>query len=102
MISTGPGESASAAGQPPFTASARLVCQAIVVKDRLFVSRKQLAIGLDRRCVLHLLPVEGDLEITRTDSRPVKGHEHQSVPANHPDLDCAEGREVGTGVNVDG
>src|SRR5690349_6777068 len=44
------GKPVSAAGQPPLTASARLVCQAIVVKDRLFVSRQQLAVGLDRRC----------------------------------------------------
>ena len=59
----------SAATQPSLTAYARLVCQSIVLKDRLFLGRQQLAVGLERRCILHLLLGEGDLEIPRTDSR---------------------------------
>ena len=35
----------SAAAQPPLTPSARLVCQAIVLKDRLLVLRLQLVVG---------------------------------------------------------
>jgi hypothetical protein len=37
----------SAAGQPPLTAAARLVGQAVVLEDRLFVARGQLAVGAD-------------------------------------------------------
>ncbi len=59
----------SAAGQPPLTAAARLICQAIVLKDRLFVARRQLAVSADRRGILHLLPVIGDLEVPRALSR---------------------------------
>src|SRR5271169_6164898 len=94
--------SCSAAGQPPLTASARLVCQAVVLKDRRLVARRQLAVGVDRRGILHLLLVVGDLEVARTHSRPVKRHEHEPVPGWHSDLDRAERRQVGAGVNVDG
>src|SRR5215470_11128053 len=67
-----------------------------------FVGRQQLAVGVDRRCVLHLLLVIGDLEVSRAHGRLVKVHEHEPVPAHHPDLDRAEGRQVGAGVHVDG
>src|SRR5262249_46059480 len=50
----------------------------------------------------HLLLAVGDLEVPRAHGRLVKMHEHEPVPAHHPDPDRAEGRQVGTGVNVDG
>src|SRR5215472_349885 len=76
---SGVAQQASAAAQPPLTAGAGLVGQAIVRKDRLFVSRQQLAVGVDRRCVLHSLLVIGDLEVARAHSRLVKMHEHEPV-----------------------
>jgi hypothetical protein len=36
----------STAGQSPLTASALLVCQAVALKDRLFVACQQLAVVL--------------------------------------------------------
>src|SRR6516165_5299350 len=66
----------SAAAQPPLTASARLVGQAVVFEDRFLVLRDQLAVGVDRGRVLHLLLGVQDLEVPWTHSRPVKGHEH--------------------------
>src|SRR6516164_4173152 len=41
----GGGDPASAAAQPPLTSRAWLIRQAIVLEDRLFVSRHQLAVG---------------------------------------------------------
>jgi hypothetical protein len=41
----------SAAGQPPLTAGARLVCQAVVREDGLFAGCRQLAVGADRGSV---------------------------------------------------
>src|SRR6516162_3293481 len=80
----------SAAAQPPLTASARLVGQAVVLEDRLLVLGDQLAVGVDRGRVLYLLLGVQDLEVPGTDSRPVKGHEHKPAPAQHSDLDGAE------------
>src|SRR5215472_290923 len=80
-----PCDPTSAAAKPALTASARLVGQAIVTKDRPFVARDQLAVGIDRRRILHLLLAVGDPEIPGPDGRPVQGHEHEPVPADHPD-----------------
>src|SRR5689334_19148390 len=64
----------SAAGQPPLTASTWLVGEAVVLKDRLFVAHRQLAIGPDRGGVPDLLLVVGDLDVARTHCRLVKRH----------------------------
>src|SRR5271170_488778 len=79
----------SAAGQQPFAVSARLVRQAVVLEDRLFIGCGQFAVRADRRGVLHLFPVVGDLEVFRTDGRPGQGHEYEPVPGRHADLDRA-------------
>src|SRR6266581_679471 len=92
----------SAAGQPPLTATAWLVGQAVVLEDRLFVARGQLAVGADRRGILHLLLVVADLEVPRAHGRLVKRDEHEPVPGGHSDLDRAERWQVGAGVDVDG
>src|SRR6266568_791013 len=94
-------QSRSAAGQPPLPAAPRLVGQAIVLKDRLFIARRQLAVGADRRGVLHQLPAVADLHIPRAHGRLAKRHEHQPVPGRHPDPDRAKRRQVGAGVHVD-
>src|SRR6185437_10457115 len=70
-------------------------------KDRLFAGRWQLAVGVARRGILHLLRVVADLEVPRTHGCPVKRH-HEPVPGRHPGLDRAERRQAGAGVNVDG
>src|ERR1700722_14581713 len=67
----------SAAGQPPLTAGSRLVRQEVVLEDRLFIACRQLAVGADRRGVLHLLPVVGDLDVPGTYDRVVNGYEHE-------------------------
>src|ERR1700691_1419710 len=69
----------STAGQPPLASAARLVGQAVVLEDRLFVARGQLAVGADRRGIFHLLLVVGDLDVSRTHRRPVEGHKHKPV-----------------------
>jgi hypothetical protein len=73
-----------------------------VLEDRLFIARGQLAVGADRRGVLHLLLVVGDLDVCRAYGRVVKGHEHQAVPGRQPDRDRAERWQVSGGVHVDG
>src|ERR1051326_609193 len=80
----------SAAGPPPLTAGARLVCQAVVLKDRLFVARRQLAVGADRWGILDLALIVGDLEVPRAHGGLVEGHEHEPVPGRHSDLDRGE------------
>src|SRR5689334_1616801 len=80
----------SAAGQLPLTTSTRLVCEAVVLIDRLFVAHRQLAIGPDRGRVLDLPLVVGDLDVARTHCRLIKRYEHEPVPGRHSDLDRAE------------
>src|SRR5690242_15825069 len=68
----------------------------------LFIACGQLAVRINRRGVFHLFPVVGDLEVSRTHGRLVQGHEYEPAPGRYPDLDRAERRQVGTGVNVYG
>jgi hypothetical protein len=92
----------SAAGQAPLAAGARLVGQAVVLEDGLFVAGRQFAVSIDRGGVLHLLPVEADLDVAGADRRVVEGHEDEPVPGRQPDRDGRERRLVGAGVDVDG
>ena len=91
----------SATGQPPLAGGARLVGQAIVLENGLFLGRWQLAVGADRRGILHLLLVVNDLEVPRAYGGVVKRHEYEPVPGRQADLDGAERRQVGPGVEVD-
>src|SRR5689334_9446752 len=68
----------------------------------LFIACGQLAVRINRRGVLHLFPVVGDLEVSRTHGRLVQGHEYEPAPGRQPDLDRAERRQVGTGIDVYG
>src|SRR5512132_1371083 len=61
----------SAAGQPPLTAGAGLVGQAVVLEDRLFIPGRQLAVGADRRGIFHLLLAVAHLEVPRAHGRLV-------------------------------
>src|SRR5689334_8280311 len=92
----------SAAAQQPFAVSARLVGQAVMLEYCLFISCGQLAVRINRRGVLHLFPVVGHLEVSRTHGRLVQGHEYEPAPGRDPDLDRAERRQVSTGVDVYG
>src|SRR4029079_2306843 len=92
----------SAAAQQPFAVSARLVGQAVMLEYRLFIACGQLAVRINRWGVFHLFPVVGDLEVSRTHGSLVQGHEYEPAPGRYPDLDRAERRQVGTGVDVYG
>jgi hypothetical protein len=72
-----------------------------VLEDGLFVGRWQLAGGVDRGRILHLLPVVSDLEVPGTHGRLSQGNEHEPVPGRHPDLNGAERWQVCARVDVD-
>src|ERR1700743_3690575 len=91
-----------AAAPAPLAAGARLVRQAVVLKDRLFIARRQFTVGVDRRGVLYLLLVVADLEVPGAHGRLVEGYEYQPVPGRDADRDGSEGRQVGAGVDVNG
>src|SRR5690242_6560277 len=90
-----------AAAQPPLAGGARLVGQAVVREDGLFPGGGQLAVGVDRGGVLHLLLVVGDLEVPGAHGRAVERHEYEPVPGPYADLDGTERRQVGAGVDID-
>src|ERR1700722_20195586 len=91
----------SATGQPPLAGGARLVCQAVVLENGLFLGRWQLAVGADRGGILYLLLVVGDLEVPGAHGGVVKRHEYEPVPGRNADPNGAERRQVGPGVEVD-
>src|SRR6476659_9715181 len=90
-----------APAQPPLAGGARLVGQAVVLEDGLFLGHGELAVGVDRGGILHLLLVVRDLEVPGAHGRAVKRHEYEPVPGRDADLDGAERRQVGAGVDVD-
>ncbi len=73
-----------------------------MLEDDLFVGRWQLAVGADRRRILHLLSVVSDLEVSGTHGRLGQGNEHEPMPGRHPDLDGGERWQVCARVDVDG
>ena len=87
-----------AAGQASLAAGARLVGQAVMPEDRFLVAGRQLAVGIDRGGILHLLLVETDLDVSGADSRVVQGYESKPVPGRQPDRDRSERRLIGAGV----
>src|SRR5690349_9902228 len=80
----------SAAGEQARTVSTRLVREAVVLEDRLFVAGRQLAIAADRRRVFDLPLVVADLEVPGSDGRVVQGYEHEPVPSRHAHPDGAK------------
>jgi hypothetical protein len=67
-------------GPAPLATSARLVCQAVVLEDRLPITCGQLAVRADRQRIFRQFLVLADLEVSRTHRRPAQGHEYKAAP----------------------
>src|SRR5580700_11767156 len=91
----------SAADQLPRAVRARVVSQAVVREDRLFVGRGELAIGADRGGVPDQLPVVVNLEVSEAHGGLVQGHEHQPVTGRPSEPNGGERWKVGAWVDVD-